>query len=394
MVSKSVLNRAQQNKVVDGLVEQGVVVEQGRAGHHLIKFPSGAAVTMNFATGDQAGITRAKTIVRGQGLLWPLDPKPRVTKAREVKPRTEPVVIPKQADLTKSPVFAEPNAVIAAPARQITHSSSILEEWIDLTPEMAKVYLERNLGNRPVRPGHVETLMRDMVAGKWRATGEAIKFDYNNVLIDGQHRLLAVAKSGVTIRVLLVLGLDPEVRDVIDTPAHRTAGDALHFNGVMRYQNQIAAAAKVGILYEGGRYTNALDKVNLSLTNSEVMEWVAAHPDIQDIVAFGTMSARELDIPSPSAWIYAIYVLNRVDAEQMREFVTSMTQMRLEGPGDPRVAMMNSIRTARQQRRVVRAPEVLYMVFRTWNAWRKEEALRKLQLGAPGTSGTSIPKPV
>ena len=50
-----------------------------------------------------------------------------------------------------------------------------------------------------------------MKAGKWCLNGEAIEFDTNGKLKNGQHRLRAVIKSGVAIDCVVVRGVDPDI---------------------------------------------------------------------------------------------------------------------------------------------------------------------------------------
>lgn len=101
--------------------------------------------------------------------------------------------------------------------------------------------LERNTCNRTLRENHVRNLASDMVLGLWREeTGESIKFSKSGQLIDGQHRLHAVVRAQKSIRFMVVVGLSPNVMDVIDTGIKRNASDVLYLKGV---KNASVAAA-------------------------------------------------------------------------------------------------------------------------------------------------------
>lgn len=63
---------------------------------------------------------------------------------------------------------------------------------MDITPDIAKEMLERNLNNRSVSPSRVDMYADDMARGEWQANGEAICFNESGNLINGQHRLMAV----------------------------------------------------------------------------------------------------------------------------------------------------------------------------------------------------------
>lgn len=80
-------------------------------------------------------------------------------------------------------------------------------EEIKMTPEMANEILERNKNNRKIRLYVVDRYARDMANGKWEINGDTIVFDESGNLTDGQHRLMAVVKAGVTVDMIAVYGI-------------------------------------------------------------------------------------------------------------------------------------------------------------------------------------------
>ncbi|MFB8416467.1 hypothetical protein ACFC63_13300 [Streptomyces albidoflavus] len=65
-----------------------------------------------------------------------------------------------------------------------------------VTPELAIEWLRRNIeNNRPVSHGKVRQWKTDIEQGRWKLTHQGIAFDPEGNLIDGQHRLLAIAAS-------------------------------------------------------------------------------------------------------------------------------------------------------------------------------------------------------
>ena len=65
---------------------------------------------------------------------------------------------------------------------------AMAEKW--LSP---KVYMQ----TRKLRPRQVEKYARLMTTGRWKVTPQAIAFDVNGRLMDGQHRLKALLKSNL-----------------------------------------------------------------------------------------------------------------------------------------------------------------------------------------------------
>lgn len=102
-----------------------------------------------------------------------------------------------------------------------------------VTPEMASQLLLQNTGNRTVRANVVSRYSDDMKNGSWGLSHQGIAVDVNGNLIDGQHRLLAVVKSGAAVPMLVTTGLQPEIFEVIDKLSARSDADSLR----MRQKN-------------------------------------------------------------------------------------------------------------------------------------------------------------
>ena len=105
-------------------------------------------------------------------------------------------------------------------------------EVAQITPAAASAMLEKNITNRPMR---TSTLVRkyanDMKRGHWRMTFDAIRFDENGELLDGQHRLAASVLADVPFTTLVIYGISSGIRDVIDVGLSRSAGDVLQMHG-------------------------------------------------------------------------------------------------------------------------------------------------------------------
>ncbi len=86
-----------------------------------------------------------------------------------------------------------------------------------VTPEIASEWLEKNTRNRNLNNKSVDALAKLMVDGKWLLTHQGIAFSPDGVLLDGQHRLAAICKSGISQTMQVTFGLKEETRMVIDS---------------------------------------------------------------------------------------------------------------------------------------------------------------------------------
>lgn len=71
----------------------------------------------------------------------------------------------------------------------------------EISPEQAARWLERNDNNRNVNVAKVKKMAKDMREGHWDTTHQGIAIASDGTLVDGQHRLLAIVESGVTVRM-------------------------------------------------------------------------------------------------------------------------------------------------------------------------------------------------
>lgn len=267
--------------------------------------------------------------------------------------------------------------------------------WITVDPKLAEQWLGRNDSNRNQRPSVIARYTRDMRNGRWGQSGDSVKFDWNGRLIDGQHRLRAIIDSGVTARTLVVKGLDPEVQDVLDVTAKRSAADALKFNGVEHERDMCAATARIAMASEGGLLRTALSAAKADLTNAEIVAWVLEHPDVQGAARLSRESYRDIGC-TPSVLAYVVWRLRHVDALKADEFVRSMAEFRTSGDSDPRRTVLTTIRRAHDERRRLEDAAQVYMLFKAWNAWRDGKPMKGIRLTIKtntGTEGAPIPIP-
>lgn len=285
------------------------------------------------------------------------------------------------------------NTVLKAVKLDHPINSKISQEWVDLTSTLAEKWLGQNHGNRNVRTSKVKAFARDMRNGAWLTDGSPFRFDWNGVLMDGQHRCEAVIESGATVRALVIRGLAPETREVMDTGTKRTPADALFFAGYGKDKNVAAATARIAMARESGYITTAFGGVAPNVTNTETVNWVREHEEVTYAVALARKTYGQIGI-TPSPWAYCLYELEKIDGQVAVEFADSMHEFRgLRGKGDPRAAMLAAFRNAQLgKRRKPGTAETIYIVFRTWNAWVTNKSLTSVIPKGSDGRGNDIPK--
>lgn len=264
-------------------------------------------------------------------------------------------------------------------------------EWVHATPKLAEEWLGLNHGNRSKRGAHIGRIARDMEAGNFMITGDAIKFDTKGKLIDGQHRLSAIVESGTSHWILVIRDLDTRVQDVLDSQAKRSGRDALFFNGVQGNRNVIAALAKVDISRAAGKLKNPLQDSMVQVTNSEIVDWYIEADGVDVAVQMAIRFYKNIK-SSPTPLAYAIMATGAIDFEDSLEFFNSLNEMRTDGIGDPRHTLLRILDQAGKNNKKLLTATQIYYFLRAWNAWRDGEKLKKMPLETGGKVAT-IPDP-
>ena len=142
-----------------------------------------------------------------------------------------------------------------------------------ITPSIAKEYLSRNMVNRSLNVIRVDSYARTMKAGNWQLNGEAIRFNQNGELIDGQHRLSAIIKANVPVDFVVMSDIDNSV-SVYDRGRNRSVTDELVIEGMDRRlaSNQNVAVAKLHYAVQG--------KGKCYVSDDEVRDFLTEYDDL------------------------------------------------------------------------------------------------------------------
>lgn len=131
----------------------------------------------------------------------------------------------------------------------VTNKRSPVTTMLMVTPEMASRWLAQQHPNRRVNVGYVRYLVAEMKAGNWQTTHQGIALDWNDRLVDGQHRLHAIVASGQTVMVQVTRGVDYETSmAAVDQGRVRSAGDMLRMTGEANYTQKATVTRTLHVL--------------------------------------------------------------------------------------------------------------------------------------------------
>lgn len=202
-----------------------------------------------------------------------------------------------------------------------------------VTPEKAKEMLRHNLKNRKVKPLEVEALVREIDRGNFYTTHQGIAFDECGDLIDGQHRLFAIVKSGKAVRIMVTTGLPHNAVNGIDRGVSRSTSDILtmaDYDGDLREKKLLSNSNIIASI-------NAIVENNyrkLKMQPSEVIEvFNEFKSSIMEVYpALGSASNFPGGAPALAAIIVAAYC--GVSANAIKRFVGVYKKDEIEGCED------------------------------------------------------------
>lgn len=245
----------------------------------------------------------------------------------------------------------------------------------EVTPEQAKEWLEQNnTHNRRIRKNQVAALARDMEDNQFLFTGDTLKFDWNDVLLDGQHRLAAIVASERPANLVIVRGLDPRSQSAMDINSRRLAYDALKLRGAEGDMKNAAAIARSIFMYDNGQVP----------THIQTIRFVEEHEEeLADAVTVSEMVRRSGQLTGGSFYGAAYYLLARIDDRAAGDFFEKLASGAELEKGSPILLLRKHLSKGLPfgfGRGAWHLRQNLQVVFYCWNAWREGKELYQLRL--------------
>lgn len=258
---------------------------------------------------------------------------------------------------------------------------------VSVDPATAQRWLANNKVNRSLRLAKVNQYANDMAAGRWALSNDAICFAPDGTLLNGQHRLHAVIKSGATIVMLIARNMPPESMTSMDIGSSRTAADALRFDGEVS-THLLAAAAKLAIVYSDGRIYK--DTKSQAVSPGEIRAFVDAHPMIRHSVHFTTSVKSKIDAaPSVLAachWIIA----DAAGVAVADHYLYQLAHRSGEPEGSAVLAVDSRLRQLRYKRSKYSQRAYLSLLIKGWNHYARDRRVTALTISATAR----IPDPI
>lgn len=261
---------------------------------------------------------------------------------------------------------------------KISKAHTIKSQTVTITPALAEEWLDVetiNIANRGLSKDTVQRYAHDMESGNW-LVGEPIMFDWDGVLIDGQHRLAAVIESGTSQDMLVITGYDPDVRLLINTGKNRNPQDALKIAGMsVRNASIVTGIARMALLWEAGGLETIPSNGGQSFTNWEIVNWVIAHPEAEELAYRGRRAAQE-SATNAQSFGFAMFILEGIDKAAALDFEDKLVNHIQGGKSDPIFQLRDALEKLHAKAgngQGLRHHQHLALLFLAWNRFRKVE---------------------
>jgi hypothetical protein len=256
--------------------------------------------------------------------------------------------------------------------------SKVSSEEELITPGKAEEWLGHNTHNRPLHNSLVAKYADEMKRKQWILNGEAIIFDYNGTLLDGQHRLWACIEANTSFQTVVTRGVSPEAFVTIDTGSKRSSGDVLAIAGVSKdIAKSLGAAAVVCISYQRGilKSHGAALKSKSSVSRTDILAYVNRHPKLADWLIRAKQPTARWKSAYCSLIASVMFLGSAKYPEQAEEFMHGWLTGENLGSKSPVLALINRLATEKNLGKVIR----LGLITHAWNSFVEKKPLQILK---------------
>lgn len=246
---------------------------------------------------------------------------------------------------------------------------------MSVTPEMAKDLLspKKNSHNRRLQDRTVKLYARNIETGDWALNGEAIKIAEDGTLLDGQHRLAAVALTGKTVPMLVITGLPLQAQETMDLGRKRNANDSFMLRGE-RHTTALSAITRRVVLWE--RNDRGFRE---PVSFAELSALLEKYPEIRRSAEEAVRVHSMFKFLPISALGTAHHLMSRVAADEVPWFFQRIADGAELTTGDPVLVLRNRAMSDKGAgQRITDVRGMGYIVY-AWNKYRAGESITKIQ---------------
>lgn len=196
-----------------------------------------------------------------------------------------------------------------------------------ITPDLARAYFAKNIDkNRKLSSAEVEKYKADILADRWKDTGETISFNEDGELINGQTRLCAIIAAGVPVELWVCRGVPNDAIEVIDSGRSRSISDRMTISGE---QNVVLKSTTIQSLIQRTYkmlYNGAIcKKLSIGMIKDFYHRYYLIFDNLYDLTTKGHRSTKKSTRNKTFLFASLCAFANGVPMEALQTFVECIT---------------------------------------------------------------------
>jgi len=209
-----------------------------------------------------------------------------------------------------------------------TNARPVTDTFIcEINSETAFEWLKKNENNRNLKLAQAKKIAKSIQLDQWKCNHQPIAFDWNNKLIDGQHRLWAILKSNKTVSVRVTVNCEPESIKTVDTGTARSNGDMLVLSG-HKNATKKAATLKQYLCFKNypNLPWNSSETTFSAITVENALQEIESIYDLDQIIKFtkSCTHANKKLIHTSASTFYILALDAGYDHEKIEEYLNQI----------------------------------------------------------------------
>lgn len=245
-----------------------------------------------------------------------------------------------------------------------------------ITPEMAIDLLKKNQNNRRLDTKQVDFFADQMIKNEWKLTGQGISIATDGRIIDGQHRLAAIAKSKKSLPMLIISELQFKTQNVYDTGKTRTASDIFVINKI-KYAIVISAGIKIYYSFLKN-YKDTTQQNMLKLTNENIFNIYQKNSEIYDKIGQFAGSKEQKIIANSLVCGCCMYLIieKNYHIEKVFDFFSQINSG-MNVKNNSIIYFRNKIIQSQLNRKNITRGDLVIFLIKLWNNYIKGKEIQR-----------------
>ena len=262
---------------------------------------------------------------------------------------------------------------------------SSVQGLVFISPEKATEYLKKNINNYyNLKQREVDRLVVDILNRNYIPTATPIQFDTDGILIDGQTRLSAIVKSGISIPIVVANNVLPAAKYVLDG-GHNRSFDQRVKN---EEEHPVLLGSTLRMLHAWIYKKNSIGHSRVASTH-ELLDLLSRHPGIRDSVS-SYSKKMSVNVISKTIAAFCHYILNKISPEQAEEFLQKLITGSGLDENSPIMVLRNLLINSKSLGITIDNRAKISFIFKTWNAFRNKKKITKGKM----IKDLTVPEPI